>query len=47
MFDAADESYAPDNAKEQIKSAATAVIGHHHDEGIAQFLRERFELADG
>ena len=44
MFQAADESYAPANANENIKSAATAVIGHHDDEGIAQFLRERFAL---
>ena len=47
MFNAADESYAPENAKERIKSAATAVIGHHDDEGIAHFLRERFDLANG
>ncbi|MGB5258413.1 MAG: HAD family hydrolase [Woeseiaceae bacterium] len=44
MFAAADESYAPANAIDSIKSAATAVIGHHDDEGIARFLRERFEL---
>ena len=44
MFQAADESYAPANANESIKSAATAVIGHHDDEGIARFLRERFAL---
>jgi len=44
MFEAADESYAPANASEHIKSAATAVIGHHDDEGIARFLRERFAL---
>ena len=44
MFAAADESYAPANANDRIKSAATAVIGHHDDEGIARFLRERFEL---
>ena len=44
MFAAADECYAPANANERIKSAATAVIGHHDDEGIARFLRERFEL---
>ena len=44
MFEAADESYAPVNANENIKSAATAVIGHHDDEGIARFLRERFAL---
>jgi Cof subfamily protein (haloacid dehalogenase superfamily) len=44
MFEAADESYAPANANASIKSAATAVIGHHDDEGIAHFLRERFAL---
>ena len=44
MFEMADESYAPANATGVIKSAATAVIGHHDDEGIARFLRERFEL---
>ena len=44
MFEAADESYAPANANDAVKSAATAVIGHHDDEGIAYFLRERFEL---
>ena len=32
------------NANDSIKSAATAVIGHHDDEGIARFLRERFAL---
>ncbi len=44
MFEAADESYAPANANAEIKAAATAVIGHHDDEGIARFLRERYAL---
>jgi Cof subfamily protein (haloacid dehalogenase superfamily) len=44
MFEAADEGYAPANANDTIKSAATAVIGHHDEEGIARFLRERFSL---
>lgn len=44
MFEAADESYAPANANDAIKAAATAVIGHHDEEGIARFLRERFSL---
>ena len=47
MFETADESYAPANANDAIKSAATAVIGHHDDEGIARFLRERFGLNPG
>ena len=44
MFEMADESYAPSNANDDIKAAATAVIGHHDEEGIARFLRERFAL---
>ena len=44
MFAAADECYAPANANDAIKNAATAVIGHHDEEGIARFLRQRFAL---
>jgi Cof subfamily protein (haloacid dehalogenase superfamily) len=44
MFALADESYAPENAKAEIKKSATAVIGHNHQDGIAHFLRERFSL---
>ena len=44
MFAFADESYAPSNAKEEVKAAATAVIGHHDEDGISNFLRERFSL---
>ena len=44
MFELADESYAPQNAKENIKESASAVIGHNHEDGIAHFLRERFSL---
>ena len=46
MFATADEAYAPDNAKEEVKAVATAVIGHHDEDGIARFLRERFNLPD-
>ena len=44
MFAYADESYAPDNASAHIKEAATAVIGHHDEDGIARFLRQRFQI---
>ena len=44
MFEAAYESYAPANASDAVRSAATAVIGHHDEEGIAKFLRERYSL---
>lgn len=44
MFELADECYAPENAESEVKAAATAVIGHHDEDGIARFLRERFNL---
>ena len=44
MFETADEAYAPENSLDEIKAAATSVIGHHDDDGIAHFLRERFSL---
>lgn len=44
MFALADESYAPNNANAAIKNKATEVIGHHHEDGVARFLRERFSL---
>ena len=44
MFALADESYAPSNARDDVKAAATAVIGHHDEDGISEFLRERFKL---
>lgn len=44
MFAIADESYATDNAKAHVKTAATSVIGHHHSDGVARFLRDRFDL---
>ncbi len=44
MFEVADEAYAPSNAKEPVLAAATAIIGHHDEDGISHFLRERFGL---
>jgi Cof subfamily protein (haloacid dehalogenase superfamily) len=44
MFASADESYAPENARPEVLAAATAVIGHHDQDGIARFLNERFGL---
>jgi Cof subfamily protein (haloacid dehalogenase superfamily) len=44
MFERADECYAPSNAKGHVKERATEVIGHHDEDGIARFLRERFSL---
>ncbi len=44
MFDRADESYAPANAAPHVQEAATSVIGSHDEDGIARFLRARFQL---
>jgi len=44
MFAAADESYAPESAKEHVKAAATEIIGHHDEDGIARYLRRRFRI---
>jgi hypothetical protein len=44
MFELADESYAPENGKVNIREAASAVIGHNQKDGVAHFLRERFSL---
>ncbi|MBX2849026.1 MAG: Cof-type HAD-IIB family hydrolase [Acidiferrobacterales bacterium] len=44
MLKLADESYAPQNAKEEIKQVADKVIGSNDKDGIAHFLRERFSL---
>ncbi|MGH1438984.1 MAG: HAD family hydrolase, partial [Cellvibrionaceae bacterium] len=44
MFELADECYAPENANDKVKTVANKVIGHHHEDGVAVFLRERFGL---
>ena len=44
MFEIAHEAYAPSNALDIVKDAATEVIGHHDEDGIARFLRDRFSL---
>ena len=44
MFGIADESFATENALDHIKSAATGVIGHHDEDGVAKYLRTRYNL---
>lgn len=44
MFEVADEAYAPANADPQLLEVATEVVGHHDEDGIAHFLRQRFRL---
>ena len=42
MFARADEAYAPSNATAEVRAAATEIIGHHDEDGIARFLHRRF-----
>ena len=43
MFRLADESYAVANALEELKEAATAVIGSNEEDAVADFLKARSE----
>lgn len=43
MFEFADEAYAPANAVDEIKANATGVIGHHDEDAIALYIKERYE----
>lgn len=44
MFRVADESYATGNASDIIKERATGIIGHHNEDGVAEFLLRRYGL---
>lgn len=40
LFHAADESYAVENAVDELKAASTAIIGHNDEDGVARWLLE-------
>ena len=42
LFLECDECYAPENAKPEVKAAATAIIGSNDDDGVARWLSGRF-----
>ncbi|WP_297714507.1 HAD family hydrolase [Clostridium sp.] len=44
MFELANEAYATANAAEEIKKIATDVIGSCEDNGVAEFLANRFNF---
>ena len=44
MFETSDEAFATENALEHIKDAANGVIGHHDEDGVARYLRKRYDL---
>ncbi len=41
LFKASDECYAVENAKDEVKSHATAVIGSNNADGVAKFILEK------
>ena len=43
MFELANESYATQNAAEEIKKIATDVIGSCEEDVVAEFLLNRFK----
>lgn len=44
MFSVSNEAFATENAHNHIKDAATDVIDHHDRDGVAKFLRKRYDL---
>lgn len=42
MFKIADECYAVENACEQLKQLATAIIGHHDQDGVAKWIIDNY-----
>ena len=40
LFRAADEAYAVENADEELKKAATAVIGYSEEDSVSKFIRD-------
>lgn len=43
LFRAADEAYAVENADEELKKAATAVIGYSEEDSVSKFIRDNLE----
>ena len=46
MFELADESYAVQNAHEDLKRIATSIISSNNEDGVAKWLDENFVMAD-
>ncbi|NCC87914.1 MAG: HAD-IIB family hydrolase [Clostridia bacterium] len=43
MFNSSDECYATSNAVDELKNVATGVIGANFEDGVAQYLLDRFK----
>ena len=44
LFELADESYAMENAVEELKQIATAVIGSNNEDGVAKWLMQHYKV---
>ena len=44
LFTECDECYAPENAKDEVKAAATAIIGSNAEDGVARWLSRRLNM---
>ena len=44
MFEISDECYAVSNAVEELKAAATCIIGSNEEDGVARWLAENVRL---
>jgi len=42
LFEACDEAYAVSNAKEEVKAAATAIIGANTEDGVVKWLERKW-----
>lgn len=45
MFEIADECYAVENAVDELKEIATAVIGNNNEDGVAHWLETELRLS--
>ena len=46
MFELADESYAVQNAHEELKKYATAIISSNDEDAVAHWLEKKLYLTD-
>ena len=44
MFELADESYAVQNADEQLKRYATSIISSNDEDGVARWLEVNYKV---
>lgn len=46
MFKAADEAYAVENAVEEVKQSAKAVIGNNNEDSVAKYIQYHYEMME-